>query len=218
MSEKIRIILAEDQELFRKSLVALLNSTPEFNVVSQAANGRELLEELKRTEADVVLMDVEMPVMDGKTAMEIIAKRFPETRIIILSIHCEPSRVSDFMAHGASSFLSKNCNVETLFNAIKIVKNEGFYFDKSTSKAMLETIVKDKTSEADLQGIVFNDRETEVLKRICDGKTNKEIANSMHLSTSTIDFYRTKIYNKTKCNNVTSLLKFALRNGIVALS
>lgn len=218
MAKKIKVVLAESQELFRKSLAALLRSKSEFDVVAEAANGKELLDVLKRSSADVVLLDSEMPVMDGKTTLEIMRKRFPEVKAIVLSIHTDVQIMSDLMSHGACSYLSKICDVQTLFKAIQVVKNEGYFFDNSTSKALMDKVLRDKTESLLYSDVRFNDRETEILKRICDGKTNKEIATSLHLSTSAIDFYRTKIYNKAKCNNVATLLKFALRHGIVALS
>jgi two-component system response regulator DegU len=218
MPQKIKIILAEDQELFRKSLAALLKTKPEFDIVSEAANGKELLDQLKQSHVDVVLLDIEMPVMDGKTALEIMRKRFPDVKVIVLSIHADMHLMSDFMSHGASSYLCKNCDVQTLYKAIHVVKNEGYFFDNSTSKALLDTMLRDRPGNTPFSDVRFNERETDILKRICDGKTNKEIASCLHLSASTIDFHRSKIYSKANCSNVTELLKYALKHGLVALT
>jgi two-component system, NarL family, response regulator DegU len=218
MSQKIKLILADKHELLRKSLVALLNTKSEFDLIAEVGDGKALLELLKRMHTDIVLLDSQIPIMDTKTTMEIIHRRFPETRIIIMSNESNAQLQADYMAHGANGFLGKDCSVETLFDAILKVKSDGFYFSDSTSKALLETILKDKQHSKNPDSINFNDRETEIIKKICDGKTNKEIALNLHLSPSTIDFYRTKIYGKTKCNNSTGLLKYALKNGIVELS
>jgi len=215
---QIKIIVSEKQELFRKSLVSLLKSKTEFEVVADAADGRELIEHLKQNKVDVVLLDTELPVIEGKAALEIIRKRFPETKVIVLSIYSDGPLMSDFLIHGAGSFLCKNDSVEILFKAIVSVKKDGYFFDSNTSKALLETALREKKSQIDFPNIKFNNRETEIMKKICDGKTNKEIASCLHLSSSTIDFYRTRIYSKIKCKNATGLLKFALKNGIVALS
>jgi DNA-binding NarL/FixJ family response regulator len=215
MSQKIRIVIAEDEELFRKSLIALLKTNQELEVVAEAANGRELIEHLKQMHTDIVLLNPGMPVMNGKAALEILHQRFPKVKVIILSIHSDTRIKSEYMAYGANSYLYKTCDVQTLFKAIRIVKSEGYFFDNSTSKALLDSVLKDRQRTYLHSEVKFNERETEILKGICDGKTNKEIALSLHLSASTIDFYRTKIYSKTKCNNVARLLKYALKNGLV---
>jgi DNA-binding NarL/FixJ family response regulator len=218
MSQKIKIIVSEKNELFRKSLASLLKTKPEFDVVNEAANGRELLEHLKKKHIDIVLLDSEIPIVDCKTSLEIITKRFPDTRVIVLSAASDAEQMSDFMARGAGSYICKNCDVETLFKALLLVKTEGYFFDNLTSKALLDSIQKKKQTPEHSSDSLFNERETEIMKKICDGKTNKEIATSLHLSASAIDFYRTRIYGKTRCNNATGLLKYALKNGIVALS
>lgn len=212
-------MLAENSGLLRKSLIALLRTQPEFEVTGEAKNGKELLDQLKHVPTDIAIIELDLPVMDGKATLDIIRVRFPAVKIIILSNTTNHSLTTDFMSRGASCFLTRACEVETLFNAIKIVSREGYYFDNSISKALLGALIKDKSAIVnDSIEAVFNDRETQILKAICDGKTNKEIASGLHLSTSTIDFYKGKIYAKANCNSVTSLLKYALKKGLVALS
>ncbi len=218
MNPKTKIILAEHQELFRKALVSLLKTNSELEVISEALNGRELIEQLKHMPVDIVLLDTDVTLLDSKTTLEIIHRRFPAVKVIMLSVESNPEVQSDFMSLGANSFLCKNCEVQTLFKAIYKVKTEGYFFDESTSKALLDAVLKDKQRLTLSPEIQFNERETEILKKICDGKTNKEIASNLHLSTSTIDFHKTKIYSKTRCNNVIGLLKYALRNGLVELT
>jgi two-component system, NarL family, response regulator DegU len=220
MEQKIEIILAEDKELFRKSLAELLKTEPTFQIVAQVENGRELIEKLKLINAHVVLLDIEMPVMDGRQALQIIRQRFTKTKVIVLSVHNEAELVSDFMARGASGYLTKDCSVEALFKAIKTVVNEGLYFDSTTSKALLHKVMdraqhRPETSNFEEK---LNERETEIVREICDGKTNKQIASALHLSTSTIDFHKGKIYSKTHCSNATELVKYALKKGIIALT
>jgi DNA-binding NarL/FixJ family response regulator len=217
MTQKTKIIVAESLEIFRKSLVVFLESSREFDVVADAATGKEVVDILKTTPAEIVLLDTELPVLNGKATLDIIRKRFPDVKVIILSDQASLQVQADFMSHGANSYLGKNCDIKTLFTAINKVKHEGYFFNDSTSKALLDKVLKSNSYSAN-SIIHFNDREIEVLKGICDGKTNKEMAAELHLSSSTIDFYRTKIYSKIKCNNVAGLLKYALRNGIVSLA
>jgi DNA-binding NarL/FixJ family response regulator len=217
MTQKIKIVVAENQELLRKSLVALLKTNSELEIVAEASNGRELIEYLKQAQVNVVLLDLDIPVMNCKITLEIIQRRFPEIKVIVLSSRPDASLKSDYMAYGANSYLCKNCDVQTLFRAIKMVRSEGYFFDNSTSKALLDSVLKDKQKLTLSSEVQFNAREKEILGRICNGETNKEIARNLHLSASTIDFYRSRIYGKTKCNNVISLLKFALKNELVIL-
>lgn len=213
MEPKIKIILAKYQELYRKSLVVLLNTQEEFEIAAEAADENELIEQLKYIKADIVLLDIDMPVIDGKKILQVMKNRFPDVRLIVLSAHLNITIVSYFMTHGTNSYLSVNCSAEILFNAIRTVKKEGYFFDHFTSKALLETMKSESDHETN-----FNDRETEIVRKICDGKTNKEIASILNLSTSTIDFHKGKIYSKANCSNATELLRYALKKGLVALS
>jgi DNA-binding NarL/FixJ family response regulator len=169
-------------------------------------------------EADIVLIDAEMPVLDGRATVDLLQIRFPLVKSIVLSNNASHHQTTDFMARGAGCYLTINCGVDTLFKAIKTVSSEGFYFDSSISKAMLGALIKGKKTGDALSDVVFNDREVEVMKAVCDGHTNKEIAIRLHVSASTIDFYKGKIYEKTECNNVASLLKYALKKGIITLT
>jgi len=214
---RTKTIVAESKELLRKGLVALLKTKKDLEII-EASNGREVLEHLKTTEAQIVLLEANLPVLDGNAVLNIIQTRFPIIRVIILSEISNAQLQSDFMAMGASGFLCKTCSTETLFSAIEKVRTEGFFFDSITSKALLHTVIKGKQRSNTPNEISFNQRETDIIKKICDGLTNKEIAINLHLSASTIDFYRTKIYGKTKANCATGLLKYALKNGLVELT
>lgn len=211
--KKIKIILGKYQELYRAALTTLLHTQEDFEVVGEAESDKALIEQLKHKTPDIVLLDIEMPVIDGKKILQLMKNRFPNVRLIILSSHLNINLVSYFMSNGAHSYLSVNCGAETLFRAIRNVMTQGFFFDQFTSRALLENMKDESTRE-----VSFNDRETEIVREICDGKTNKEIASILNLSASTIDFHKGKIYSKANCSNATELLKYALKKGIVALS
>jgi DNA-binding NarL/FixJ family response regulator len=217
-TNSIKIVVAEDQELMRKSFIALLKEDKSFEVVGEAAHGKDLLDVLKAITADVVLLDIEMPVMNGKEALEIINKRFPEVKVIMLSMHGGPHFISELMARGARAFLLKNCDPDTLFDAIKTVHGEGFYFDKEISEAMLKGLQREKLINPLLDELSLSDREIEILKEICEGKTNKQISASLNISVNTVDFHRGNIYKKTKSKNIIDLLKYSIKNGIVSLT
>lgn len=202
----------------RKSFIALLKEDPALEIVGEASNGKELLELLKSTETDIVLLDIEMPIMNGVEALEVINKRFAEIKVVMLSMHAGAVFVSELMARGARAYLPKNCDADTFFEALHIVHNEGYYFDKSVSQAMLRGLQREKAINPLLDELSLSDREVEILKEICDGKTNKQIAELLKISASTVDFHRGNIYKKTKSKNITDLLKYAIKNGIISLT
>jgi DNA-binding NarL/FixJ family response regulator len=214
----IKLIIAEDQELMRKSFIALLKEDQDFEIIAEASNGKELLEILKHTTPDVVLLDIEMPVMNGREALEIINKRFPDVKVIMLSMHAGPHFISELMARGARAFLPKNCDPDALFEAIHTVSSEGYYFDKSISEAMLRGLQREKSINPLLEELSLSDRETEILKEICEGKTNRQIAEALNISIGTVDFHRGNIYKKTRSKNLVELLKYAIKNGIISLT
>jgi DNA-binding NarL/FixJ family response regulator len=216
MKEPIKVILAEDHKLFRTSLKALFKDWPRFEIVGEASNGRELIDLLKVKPADVVLLDLEMKVMDGLSALKIIKQRFKEIKTLILSNHSDTAYLNSIVAMGANGFLLKDCEAKQLAEAIEKVYQGETYFIMNNERVRpfmpnKESFIKDVNKK------LLNSKEIEILKNICDGKTNKEIASILNLSASTIDFYKSRIYSKTNCNNATSLLKYALRNNIINL-
>lgn len=215
---KIKLSVVEDQELLRKSFIALLKEDRKLQVISEAANGKELLEQLKVVRPDVILLDIEMPVMNGKEALEIINKRFPDVKVIILTLHAGPNFVSELMARGARAFIPKDCDPDMLFEAIHSVHNEGFYFNKNISEAILRGLQREKSINPLLDSIALSDREIEILKELCEGKTNREIAGTLKIASSTVDYHRGNVYRKTGSKNVIDLIKYALKYGIISLT
>jgi len=218
MLHKIKLIIANDQELFSQSLAALLNVQQEFDIVSEVSSGRELIEQLKQNYVDVVLLDTELPFIHGKSALEIIKSRFPAVKVIVLNYFSDTLRMSHYNSLGANGYLCTKCKLIDLIKAIKSVNSGGYCFDGNATKAPLKKGSVVKNNMHFVSEIKLNEREKEILYWICEGKTNKEIASYLHLSASTIDFHRTKIYGKTKCNNAVSLFRYALKLGMVSLS
>jgi DNA-binding NarL/FixJ family response regulator len=223
MEQKIRIFLCDNQDLFRESLIKLLQNNSRFETVAEASNGRETIDWIKKFEEDnipidVLLLDVEMPVMDGMTTLEIIEKRFPKIKVLILGASQFDNKVSAFVANGARGYLSKKCKSEKLLEAIEKVHVDGFYFDDSISLAMRETLLKNRSGKTAGNEMVFNYKEIMILKKVCMGLSNKQIALSHNMSASGVDFYKGKIYSKTECHNKVELIKYALKNDLISLS
>lgn len=217
MDQPIRVVLAEDQELIRKSLASLLRETPRMVVAGEAANGKALIEFLRSEPADIVLLDVEMPVMNGLKAIEILGQRFPKTKVIMLSQHNEMGLVYELMLLGARAYLPKGCDVDTLMKAIVTVHDFGYYFDGHVSNALLKGSMKSQAVNPLLSEKALSAREMEILQRLCNGLTNKEIAAQLHITVRTVDFHRANVYAKTGSANLAGLLRFSLRNGLVSL-
>jgi DNA-binding NarL/FixJ family response regulator len=219
MSEKIiKIVLAEDHRLVRKALKTFLEEQFSFKVVAEAGNGKELLETLKRVSTDIVLLDIEMPVMNGKQALSVICKQYPDIKVIMLSLHNEKTLMAEFLSMGARAFISKTASEEALCNAINNVYRLGYYFDQDLSLAMLRELQIEKTINPLMDEQSLSRRETEILKELCHGKTNKEIADCCNITMTTVNFHRTNIYKKTKSHNITDLIKYGIKNGMIPVN
>ena len=215
ISEKIRVIITDDSALIRESLDLLLKQDNRIEVIAHCENGKKLLEQLKQQKADVVLLDIDMPIMNGKEVLEATSKRFPDVAVIMLSMCAETRIMADFISCGAKAFLSKGCNAEDLFEAIYTVNSEGFYFNKSVSRALLEGYLKEKSVNPEFSELALSKREKEILTELCDGKTNKQIAHKLNITPSTVDFHRGRIYRKTKSKNLAGIVKYAVKHSLV---
>jgi len=208
--EIIRIIIADDHVIFRKGLRAILNEVSDFKVVAEAANGIELLEVLKNHEAEIILMDIKMPSMDGIQATEVISKLYPSIKIIALTMHEEIGYFNQMIEAGAMGFLLKKTNKDELETAIKaIMDNENYYSQEFISNINKYT-VPNKVSN-----IRLSEREIEVLELICKGYSNIEISKKLDLSQRTIDGHRSRLFEKTGAKNAPNLVLFAVKNGLI---
>jgi two-component system, NarL family, nitrate/nitrite response regulator NarL len=217
MRDKIKVFIVDDQLLFRKALSCLLMQHDSSIVVAgEAENGKALLDLAKRKLPDIVLLDLEMPVMDGKQALEVMTARYPQSSIIMLTMHYSPELVNSFMKRGVKAYLPKDCKVEVLLDAIHTVFNGGQYFDSLFMHNAPE--IKNSYSVGNYAGkLNLTARETEIIKCICQGKTNKEIAHSLNIAQRTVDFHRGNIYEKTQVGNPAALAVYAVKHGIISV-
>ncbi len=211
---EIKIILVDDHKLVTQAYASILNEIKAFTVTGQAYNGKEALEMIECLMPDVVIMDADMPVMTGAQTLKIIREKYPELKVIILTMHKEMIYVSNFLINGAHAFLSKNCEMEELIKAIYTVIEEGFYFSSTVSKAIISSTLKDSEFGEDYRRLRLTERETEILKLICEEKSGDYIAERLNVSANTIKFYRKNIYQKTNANSIVGLIKYAIKNGI----
>jgi DNA-binding NarL/FixJ family response regulator len=212
--EKIRIIIADDHQLFRNGLKILLNAFPEFEVAGEASNGNEFLKILKNTPADIALMDINMPEMDGIEATRKGLKINPDICIIALSMYGEEEYYYKMVDAGAKGFLLKNSDVSEVKEAILTVKKGGNYFSQ---ELLYHVIQKIKHREQENKSANLSKRETEILFKICEGLSNQEIADTLFISKRTVDKHRANLLGKTNSKNTASLILFAIRNKLIEI-
>lgn len=214
MRKSIRIAIAEDHDLMRQGLVSLLDGEDNISVIFDVENGARLFEELKKKKVDVILLDLEMPVLNGHQALKILAERYPDISVIIISMHYSDIFISETIAAGAKGFLPKNCEIETVIDAIFAVQEQGYYFDDKISRALLNRIINSNHAQPRIADEVLTSRELQIVELVCAGKTNKEIANLLCLSVRTVEAHRNTINKKTNTKNVANLVVYAVKNGL----
>lgn len=211
---KIRIIIADDHQLFRNGLKILLDSFPEFEVTGEASNGEEFLNLLNNTEADIVLMDINMPEMDGIEATRKGLRICPGINIIALSMYGEEEYYYKMVDAGAKGFLLKDSDIAEVKEAIMTVNKGGSYFSQ---ELLYHVIQKIKHREHENKSANLSKREKEILFKICEGLSNQEIAETLFISKRTVDKHRANLLGKTNSKNTASLILFAIRNKLIEI-
>jgi two-component system, NarL family, response regulator DegU len=213
---KIQIAVVDDHSLFRKGMISILQQVPDFAVVMEAVNGQEFLDKLPDQPIDVVLMDLQMPVLDGIKTTEIIRAKHPDVRVLILSMHDEDQFVLHLMEIGANGYLLKDTDPDDVEKAIRKVYETDIYFSDFVSKIMLRKMNR-KTQQ---ENKIFNyktdlsEREIEVLKHICEGLTTAEVGDILALSPRTVEGHRLRMMEKLNLKNTAGLVAFAIRNNL----
>ena len=219
--EKIRIAVVDDQNIFRQSLAILLNAVPNFELIADAEGGYAFLEILKQLPQppDVLLLDMNMPGMNGIELNEILQGEYPQIKVIVLSVHTQERLISKMIAAGASAYLVKNCDKEELITAVNTVYNTGFYINRQTLIAIQNAPAQRNKPIKDFDALPFEltNREKEVLKLICNEYGSSEIAEKLFLSVRTVEGHRNNLLLKTQSRNTAGLVLFAIKHQLVEL-
>ena len=210
--KELSILLVDDHQIIIDGLRSLVNSVDGLSVIGEANNGKEAIELLQVLDADVVLMDIDMPVMNGLDATKAIKAKSGKTKVLILSMHCESAMVKELIEIGVDGYLLKNASKEELIQAITKVSEGQQYFATDVTLSLLN---KDKPLLYTNPEVELTKRETEILKLIADGFSNKEIGEQLYISHRTVDTHRTNLMKKLEVNNIAGLISFAIKNGIV---
>lgn len=216
MEEKIKILIADDHRLVREGLKALLESQSDIEIVGEASDGHETIKKTKELQPDIVLMDISMPNLNGLEATRTIRRKYPNTKVLILTMHLNDEYIFQSLQLGASGYLLKENAAEDLINAIRSVQEGNSYLSPSISKTVIEAYLRKRTTGKGGSAFeVLTAREREILQLIAEGFTNKEIGKKLYISTKTVEAHRAHIMKKLDIHEVAKLVRFAIQKGLV---
>jgi len=208
----IRILLVDDHQLVRVGMRTLLSALPDITVVGDTGDGRSALESIAALEPNIVLMDISMPGLNGLEATVRIAKEFPLSRVIILSMHANEEYVLQALRAGAAGYLVKNAAPEELELAIRAVARGETYLSPTISRHVVEELLGGKRSASPID--VLTPRQREILQLVAEGKTTKQIASALGVSIKTVESHRAQLMERLDIRDVAGLVRFAIRHGV----
>jgi two-component system nitrate/nitrite response regulator NarL len=216
MEEIVKVIIVDDSKIFRDGITSVLNDVPNITVVGGASNGLELLDQLKTIKPDIILLDSEMPRMNGDQTLEILNKQFPAIKTIMVSMFFDTILIDSFKRKGAWGFVPKGCSDEKIEKTIISVYNGLMIFNIDVaSDLLLKQQVKCKRTFHNIDQL--SEREIEIMDLICLCKSNKQIASILSITERTVEFHKTNIYKKTKCVSGPDLVLYSIKNGLMVL-
>jgi DNA-binding NarL/FixJ family response regulator len=212
----IKYLIADDHKIFRQGLKLVLNDDHLLKCIGEAASGIEVIEQLKKEQPDVILLDLKMPDMDGIETTQKIKALYPDLKILILTMHNDEHFILHLMELGANGYLIKNADAEEIKKAIHSVYENNYYFNELVSTALLRKVSHHKNMDPKFRhSIELNEREVEVLKLICEENTAAEIAGKIFLSARTVEGIRASMMQKIGVKNIAGLVIYAVKHGIV---
>lgn len=206
----IRVVIADDHHLFRQGLRNLLGKEPDINVVGEASDGRDAMDTVHRTRPDVVVMDVEMPGMNGIEATARIRKSFPTIQVVMLSMHSDPVLIGQTLDNGAKGYVLKKSVSMDLVKAIRTACGGTTYLSQAINHPKYE---RDPAPRSTVPRLTS--RELEVLQRIADGESNRMIADALHISIKTVGHHRASMMAKLNTHNLPDLVRTAIKQDLI---
>ncbi|ASZ12809.1 response regulator transcription factor [Chitinophaga pendula] len=219
MANHIKVAIADDHKIFRSGVINTLVPYDNINVVLEAEDGAHLLEHLDEHLPDVILMDLKMPNMDGIQATIRVKEKYPQMKIIILTMFEDDNFIVHLVENGANAYLLKNAEPEEIYEAICTTYDKGFYFNENVNLALLKKVLHKSKQQFkptfNNNEIQLNERELEVLRLICNECTTQEISEQIFLSPRTVEGIRQKLLEKLNVKNTVGLVLYAFRNGMI---
>jgi DNA-binding NarL/FixJ family response regulator len=206
--QKTKILLVDDHAIVLDGLISLLSKIENIEISAIANNGEEGLEQLKKTKADMIITDINMPGMDGLEFIKTIRNDFPPTKIIVLSLHDEPHFIRNIMKHRVQGYILKNDASSELVEAVERVLNGKTFFSSKINQVLMEQLNEPGADK------LLTDRELQIIKLIAQECSNKQIAEQLFISERTVETHRKNIFRKTETNNIVGLIKFAYNNDL----
>lgn len=209
----IRVMIAEDHDILREGLQSLLKDEASIQIVAEAPNGKLILDYLETTPADVILMDINMPVLNGLETTRIISEQYKNIKVLVLSMLDHPNYLNQMMSVGAKGYILKNSSKAELIKAIHEVAAGHKYISKELAEKVISS--KGKNEESKKGEVHLTKRELQILELLAEGLTNKEIGDRIFLSKRTVETHRRNLFEKTNCKNSSALIKYAIVKGIL---
>jgi len=210
---KLRVFLADDHAVVREGLKALVNAQPDMEVSGEAADGRSAFQQVQKLQPDVVIMDVSMPEMNGAEATEQLKQARPRVKVLALTVHEDKGYLRQLLEAGASGYMLKRAAAEELIRAIRTVAAGGIYLDPTLAGKVVGSFVRNPAGKGGSESMELSERETEVLRLIAAGHSNKEIANRLNLSVKTVETYKARSMEKLGLRGRAEIVRYALQHG-----
>lgn len=219
MNDCIKIVLVDDEILFRKGISFLLGREKNIEIIHEVSNGSELISFLKESHIhpDIIVMDLKMPLLNGVEATKIINKDFPQIKIVALTSYDTKSFIANMLDVGAVSYLIKNATPQELLITIQEVATKGFYYNDNVKSIIQDSVLTSKKNMSQFDANYLTSRELEVLQLICEQKTTAEIGEILFISPRTVEGHRNNLLLKTESRNIAGLVVFAIRNEFATL-
>ena len=218
MKQKLNVLLADDHKLLRTGLKLLLQRNPDLTVVGEAADGEQTLQLFQQLEPDLLLLDLSMPKMDGLDCLREIKSRWPEAKVIVLTMHEDENYIKQAMQAGAAAYVHKSAADTDLFKAIDAVQAGQLYLSQQDSNLLLHVLLKQDPAPVDNQApyVLLSPRERDVLRLIAHGYSMAEVAEKLSLSIKTVDTYKTRLMEKLGTTRKSELVSYALKYGLLS--
>jgi len=214
VTERTKVLVADDHTIVREGLLSLLREQPDIAVVGAAANGREALEKAQRSFPDVVVMDIAMPLLNGIETARQLRDLLPRTKVIVLTMYADDAYVLQALQAGVRGYLLKKAAAAELLEAIRAVERGEFYLSSEISHVLVERYLSSGSSAAEA-AVALSDRERQILQMIAEGHTNRQIAAALGITPKTVDTHRTRLMTKLDIHDTPGLVRYAIRKGIV---